>query len=66
MDHKLTPFPDDFPNKGKFHCWDKAWNKIGYADTPQYAGAQPIRYPEDASLLEIQLGGYLRKHDQEG
>lgn len=57
---KLTPFPADFPNKGKFIEWDRAWNRTGYRDDPQYPGAQPIRYPEDATLLEIQMGGYLR------
>jgi len=56
----IVPFPEDFPNKGKFHAWDKSWNRIGYSDAPQYSGAQPIRFPEDATLLEIQMGGYLR------
>jgi hypothetical protein len=57
----LVPFPNDFPNKGRFIEWDRAWNRIGYVDAPQYAGQQPIRYPEDATLLEIQFGGYSRE-----
>lgn len=26
----VTPFPDDFPNKGKYVVWDKHWNRAGY------------------------------------
>lgn len=65
----FEPFPDDFPNKDRFIAWDRSWSRIGYRDTPQYPGAQPIRYPEDASLVEIQYGGYLRptpSRDQAG
>lgn len=56
---KITPFPVEFPHKGEFYVWDSRWNKVGYSDTPQYPGSQPIRYPVDATLLEIQLGGRL-------
>lgn len=57
---KLKPFPFDFPNKGRFYTFDRQWNRSGYADTPQYSGQQPIRFPEDAGLLEIQSGAYIR------
>jgi len=37
----------DFPEKGKYRMWDKAWNPAGYADSPQYRGQQPMRFPPD-------------------
>lgn len=56
----IVPFPSDFPHKGEYRTWDRSWNPLGYRETPQYAGQQPIRYPLDASLFEMQLGGYRR------
>lgn len=56
----LTPFPDSFPHKGEFVVWDSAWNRIGYSPERQHPGQMPITYPEDATLIEIQFGGYLR------
>jgi hypothetical protein len=56
----LVPFPDDFPNKGRYFTYSKSWDRIGYADCAQYPGHWPIRFPEDASPFECFLGGYLR------
>lgn len=56
---RVTPFPSDFPEKGRYRTWDEHWNPSGFSDEPQYRGQQPVTYPLDASLLEIQLGGYL-------
>lgn len=55
----ISPFPENFPEKGKYRTWDKSWNPTGYADEPQHSGQGPIVYPPDATLLEIQLGGYI-------
>jgi hypothetical protein len=46
MPDRMKPLPIDFPNKGRYYTFDKRWNRSGYADTPQYSGQQPIRYPE--------------------
>jgi hypothetical protein len=59
----FVPFPEDFPNKGKFISWDKAWKRVGYQDEAPHPGAQPIRSPEDASPVECFMGGYLREVD---
>jgi hypothetical protein len=37
----------DFPNRGKYRVYDRAWNRAGCSDAPQYAGQQPIRFPEE-------------------
>lgn len=55
----IRPFPFDFPNKGKFRKWSASWEPEGFSDEPQYRGQTPLIYPEDASYLEIQLGGYF-------
>jgi len=39
----------DFPEKGKYRTWDKAWNPTGFTDDPQYPGQQTCRFPLDWS-----------------
>ena len=56
----VEPFPDTFPHKGQYRTWDAHWNPSGYADSPQYTGAMPIKYPVDATPFECFIGGYLR------
>lgn len=66
MADRIEPFPDSFPNQGRYRRWSASWASDGYADAPQYSGQQPIAFPEDASLIEIQLGGYIREIPQHG
>lgn len=61
MGLQIVPFPNDFPNKGRFRTWDKDWNPTGFSDEPQHRGQVPLNYPEDATLFEIQAGGYIRE-----
>jgi hypothetical protein len=56
----FVPFPEDFPEKGKYRTWDKHWNPTGYADTPHHRGQLPERFPPDALPIEAHLGGYIR------
>jgi hypothetical protein len=52
--------PADFPNKGKFRTYDKAWNPTGWANEPQYVGQQPLRFPEDWKPDECFAGRKFR------
>lgn len=61
MATQFVPFPSDFPHKGQFRTWDRHWNPTGYADAPQYMGQVPINFPTNSTLLDIQVGGYLRE-----
>ncbi len=56
----FKPFPDAFEHKGEYRIYDRAWNHVGFSAEPQYPGQMPVTYPLDATLVEIQLGGYLR------
>lgn len=58
---EVVPFPEDFTNKGMYRRWTSSWNPDGYSETPQYQGQRPIKYPEDACLLECFYGGYIRE-----
>jgi hypothetical protein len=58
---RLIPFPEDFPEKGRFRTWAKDWTPTGFADAPQYRGQQPVRFPLDATPLECFLGGYIKE-----
>lgn len=64
MGVQIVPFPAEFPHKGQFRTWDKQWNPTGYADVPQYRGQVPVVYPVDATLSDIQFGGYIRAVSQ--
>jgi hypothetical protein len=62
----LIPFPNDFPEKGRYRTWDKNWNPTGFSDEPHHKGQPPIAYPLDASPLEAFLGGYIKSARREG
>lgn len=55
----MAPFPEIFPQKGRYRAYDKQWRRIGYADVPQYRGQSPVNFPEDATPFECFVGGYL-------
>lgn len=55
----VTPFPTEFPNKGRYRVYSKDWSPFGYADFPQYNGQQPVAFPENASPIECFYGGYI-------
>lgn len=61
----FVPFPDTFPNKGKFRVYSSNWNPIGWGDLPTYPGQQPLRFPEDATPFECFIGCYLRPAPRE-
>lgn len=57
---RVNPFPSEFDHKGEYQTYSSSWSPTGFAQEPQYPGQMSIRFPLDATLLEIQIGGYLR------
>jgi hypothetical protein len=35
----------DFPERGLYKQWDKAWNAIDYSETPNHTGQIQCRFP---------------------
>lgn len=60
---KIVPFPADFPEKGRYRT-PRVWNPSGFSDDPMYNGQMPVTYPLEASLLEIQCGGFIVNDDE--
>jgi hypothetical protein len=52
--------PETFPNKGKYRTYSKSWDPLGWADSPQYSGQQPLNYPEEWLPLRCFLASLLK------